>query len=79
MRNSEVVRSWYNGNTARSGHLRTDGRNLWSYNLLIGTVKNGNRCVFNYTSGGGSFVSVTTSRHVGMAARFGNVVSPSER
>jgi hypothetical protein len=76
MKNVEVARCWYNGITARAGHLRTDGINLWSYNLLIATVKNGNRVVYDYTTRGGHFYSVTTSKHVGMAARFGNVVSP---
>lgn len=76
MRNSEVARSWYNGIPAKAAHLRTDGINLWSYGLLIATVKSCNRVVYDYTSRGGHFHSVTTSKHVGMAARFGTVVSP---
>ena len=76
MRNSEVARSWWNGRKASSKHLKTDGINLWSYNLLIATIKNGNRVVFDYTSRGGHFYSVTTSKHVGLAARHGNLVAP---
>lgn len=76
MRNSEVARSWWNSRKASSKHLKTDGINLWSYNLLIATIKNGNRVVFDYTSRGGHFYSVTTSKHVGLAARHANIVAP---
>jgi hypothetical protein len=75
MRNSEVARSWWNGRKASSKHLKTDGINLWSYNLLIATVKNGERVVYDYRSSG-TFYSVTTSKHVGLAARHGNVIAP---
>ena len=76
MTNREVAAAWWNGRKASAKHLRTDGRNLWSYNLLIATVKNGNRVVFDYTSRSGHFYSVTTSKHVGLAARHGNLVAP---
>lgn len=76
MKNSEVAKAWYNGRSASTKHMKTDGINLWSYNLIIATVKNGNRVVFDYTSRGGHFYSVTTSKHVGLAARYGNVVTP---
>lgn len=76
MKNREVAAAWYNGRSASTKHLRTDGISLWSYNLIIATVKNGNRVVFDYTSRGGHFYSVTTSKHVGLAARYGNVVTP---
>ena len=76
MKNSEIARSWWNGRSASAKHFRTDGVNLWSYNLLIGTIKNGNRVVFDYTARGGHFYSVTTSKHVGLAGRYGNIIAP---
>ena len=76
MKNIDVVKAWVRGDYAKSGHMKTDSYNLWSYNLLIGTVKNGRRVVFDYTSRGGHFYSVTTSKHVGLAARHANLVAP---
>ena len=76
MKNREVAAAWWNGRTASTKHLRTDGRTLWSYNLMIATVENGNRVVYDYTSKGGNFQSVTTSKHVGLAARYGNLIAP---
>ena len=76
MKNREVASAWWNGRSASTKHLRTDGRTLWSYNLMIATVENGNRVVYDYTSKGGNFQSVTTSKHVGLAARYGNLIAP---
>lgn len=70
MRNDEVVAAWWWGREARSGHLRTDGRNLWSYGDLIGKVTDEGRVVLDYTaSGEKGFISRTTSRHVNLAKR----------
>jgi hypothetical protein len=76
MKNREVASAWWNGRSATTKHLKTDGRSLWSYNLMIATVKDGNRVVYDYTSKGGNFQSVTTSKHVGLAARHGNLIAP---
>ncbi len=76
MKNVEIAKSWSCGRSASNKHMRTDGVSLWSYNLIIATVRNGERVVFDYTSRGGHFYSVTTSKHVGLAARYGNVVTP---
>lgn len=76
MRNSEVIKAWINGTYAQSEHLKTDSYNLWSYKLLIGTRENRVPVVFDYTAGGGAFVSATTSKHVGLARRAAGQVRP---
>lgn len=75
MTNAEVVKAWWWGREAKSGHLSTDGQSLWSYNLKIGGMKEGEKVAYNFRSSG-SFVSVTTSKHVGLAARWAKVVTP---
>ena len=67
MRNSQVIKAWENGHRGESwtGSLSTDGVSLYSYALLIAR----GREVFDYTSGGLGFISMTTSHHVGMAKR----------
>jgi len=68
MKNKLVIDSWTRGVAASShtGALRTDGVNLYSYNLRIGyRAKTGATILGDYTSPGGQFYSVTTSCHVG--------------
>ena len=70
MKNELVINSWTRGVAASShnGALRTDGVNLYSYNLRIGyRAKTGATILGDYTSPGGSFRSMTTSSHVGKA------------
>ena len=73
MKNSDVVKAWWWGREAKSGHLSTDGQSLYSYNLKIGGMKEGEKVAYNFRSSG-KFVSVTTSKHVGLAARHAKVV-----
>mgnify|MGYP003133030860 CR=1 FL=1 len=61
--NSQVIKAWTLGHKAEAKNLSTDGVNLYSYALLIAK----GREVIDYTAGGIGFVSMTTSRHVGMA------------
>lgn len=69
MRNAQVAENWGRNNPAVAGNLRTDGENLWSYNLLIGyTTPKGRKVVIDYTARG-VYCSQTTSCHVGLAAR----------
>lgn len=71
MRNIDVVRSWARGDKAATANLHTDGRILWSYNLVIGETTDAGKVSYCYTSGGSfGFVSQTTSKHVGLARRF---------
>ena len=68
MRNEEVIDAWTRGVKADShtGALRSDGVNLYSYNLRIGyRSRSGSTVVGNFTSPGGDFRSMTTSQHVG--------------
>ena len=67
-RNELVIDAWIDGIAADShtGALRSDGVNLYSYNLRIGyRAKSGTTVVGDFTSPGGDFRSVTTSCHVG--------------
>lgn len=78
MTNENVIRAWINGRRASAKNLSTDGSNLYSYNLLIGT--GAGSVVLNHTSGGGSYHSQTTSCHVGLAKRLATsskVVTPN--
>jgi len=83
--NHSVVSSWVNNSSARnhSNTFRTDGKSLWSYNLLIGYTTFTERLypvkeALDYTAGTGNFRSQTTSCHVGRAkAMADRVVQPS--
>ena len=67
--NKEVIRAFVIGHRAAAGNLHTDGRSLWSYNLKIAQHTPEGVVVGDFTSPGGGFHSVTTSKHVGMAKR----------
>ncbi len=68
MKNLDVAKSWVRGQSAAVKHLHTDGTSLWSYNLLIAKRDPYGMQVFDYTASG-QFVSMTTSKHVGLALR----------
>ncbi len=66
--NKEVAANWIKGEPAESGHMNTNGRKLFSYNLLIGETIKGERIVHDYRSGTAlGFISKTTSQHVSLA------------
>ena len=69
IKNDAVARAWAENQAGDSKNLHTDGKDLYSYNLLIGyTTSDGKKIVRNYRSGGEwGHVSHTTSRHVTMA------------
>jgi hypothetical protein len=67
MTNQSVIKSWVSGRAAGGGNLFTNGKELYSYALLIGTGSGAT--IFDHTSGGGSYYSQTTSCHVGLAKR----------
>ena len=75
--NRNVARSWSVSREAQShnGQLSTDGRNLYSYNQLIGiTLDDGTKVALEYRSTkGGHYISQTTSTHVGYAAYEANL------
>jgi len=74
--NRGVARAWSEGRSAEShtGSLSTDGRRLYSYALCIGiTVSGGYKIVADHRAKGAHhFVSATTSKHVTLAARYGD-------
>ena len=67
--NQQVIKNFLNQKPAKAGALTTDGRNLYSYGLIIGKWYGGKPFVFDYTTTGGAFYSMTTSQHVGLAKR----------
>ena len=67
--NQEVINAFLNQRPAKAGRLTTDGVNLYSYALVIGKWFGGKPFVFDYTTTGGAFQSMTTSQHVGLAKR----------
>lgn len=67
--NQEVINAFLNQRPAQAGRLTTDGVNLYSYSLIIGKWFGGKPFVFDYTTTGGAFQSMTTSQHVGLAKR----------
>jgi hypothetical protein len=77
MKNKDVVAAWKNGRALSCPNFSTDGENLYSYRLKIGITEDGGKYVYDYRSGG-MFVSVTTSRHVGMAAVVATLLPPSD-
>ena len=66
--NENVAINWYR-NTASTnygGSMSTNGKDLYSYNLLIGfTTQQGVKILLDYTAGAGHFQSMTTStKHI---------------
>lgn len=71
MRNANVAQFWSEGRAAASGNMSTDGVSIWSYAMLIGEVVNGERVVYRRSR------SVTTTKHISLAARYADkVITP---
>jgi hypothetical protein len=70
IRSREVLTAWVKGCPWAVENLSTDGWNLYSYDLKIGTYKDGLNVVYDYTAPGGKFISMTTSAHVNAAKRW---------
>lgn len=68
MNNLSVARAWMRGDNAKAKNFSTDGESLWSYNLLIAKRNPYGIQVYDYTASG-HFISMTTSKHVGIALR----------
>ena len=82
MRNDQVVTNWKRSQSGVNGtkSFRTDGNDLYSYNLLIGfTTKCNKKVLLDYTAKSGYFMSMTTSgKHISPAAGVADVImSPS--
>ena len=80
--NENVALNWYR-NTASTNHgdtMSTNGRDLYSYNLLIGfTTQQGVKILLDYTARAGHFRSMTTStKHISQARYVAHeVMNPS--
>jgi hypothetical protein len=74
--NHNVVWNWMNGNPFKSLRMRTDGRELYSYNLCIGHTdpKTDDKVVRDWTASGIGFCSITTSQHVNQAKYYADKV-----
>ena len=69
--NEYVCYCWGIGKPMQTKNLITDGRLLCSYDLTIATTEiDGTKTLYDYTSMGMGFYSMTTSRHVNQAKRF---------
>ena len=78
MRNDEVIEAWIAGKSGQSGSMSTDGKNLFSYRLLIG--EGSGSVIYNHTASGGSYYSQTTSTHVNLTkglATSAKIINPS--
>ena len=72
MAQSKVAECWAKGIPAKSwtGNMWTNGLCLYSYSLCIGTTdRNGKKIVFSYLSLTDTWVSPSTSKHVGLAKK----------
>lgn len=74
--NNEVPSYWVQNAPAHSNNKQftTDGQNLYSYNLLIGTTIDGQKILFDYTASAGHMVSQTTSCHVSIGRRYAHQI-----
>ena len=72
--NREVARAWAEGReaTSHTGAFHTDGDRLYSYALLIGCTGGNGRVLTDYRAP--NFVSATTSKHVGLGARYADII-----
>lgn len=69
--------AWKNGKRATAAAFSTDGNVICSYQLVIGIKDKGKLIVFNFSGRGGKSISVTTSKHVGLAMKVADeVISP---
>lgn len=72
-KNRQVAEAWARSEASRSGSMFTNGRDIFSYNLLIGyTEDDGTKVALDYTAPG-HFVSQTTSTHVGLTRQVADV------
>tara|TARA_B100000900_G_C20377389_1_gene633010 strand:+ start:504 stop:755 length:252 start_codon:yes stop_codon:yes gene_type:complete len=78
-KNRSVIDNWKNGEPAMNhrGSFSTDGKKLWSYELMIGDTctETNAKVVRDYTaSGRWGFQTQTTSCHVGLARVVADVI-----
>lgn len=72
MKNNLIPRFWHSNTPAKNSNktYSTDGSTLYSYDLPVGiTTYDGIKVLYDYTSTG-TFISTTTSTHVGLAESY---------
>jgi len=77
-KNADVVAAWTRGATANTAHLSTNGHDLYSYALRIGTTPPNGRKIVGQFDASNEFHSMTTSHHVGIARRVADAVVEPE-
>lgn len=77
-KNADVVAAWTRGATANTAHLSTDGHDLHSYALRIGTTTPKGRKIVGQFDASNEYHSMTTSHHVGIARRVADAVVEPE-
>jgi len=75
--NAGVVKAWLDGNVARSGTMHTDGTDVYSHGLKIGTTRDGVKMVYDYRAK--NTISMTTSNRVPLLAAGGVVYVKPEQ
>ena len=82
MKNKEISFAWKRNITAKNYNntFHTDGFDLYSYGLLIGTTSSdGQKILYDYTAATNNFISRTTTTHVNLAAVYMDVrLNPGE-
>lgn len=75
-KNKDIPEAWKNNVPARTANFWTDGKNAWSYELLVGyTDKEGNKIVYAYW--GKNSRSATTSKHCSLLRKVANWAIPA--
>lgn len=68
MKSEKVAEMWKHNMPGRANNMFTDGFDIFSYGLKIGyTTGQNQKVAIDYTTIGGAFQSMTTSKHVGYA------------
>lgn len=62
--NITVINRWFEGRRGTSHNMRSDGNDIWSYDLKIGQTRKGKKEIFNYTWATGITTTSSTSSHI---------------
>ena len=79
--NGNIAYYWRKNQAATNGRqcYTTDGKDLYSYALKIGTTnEQGEKVLFNYTANGIKYYSQTTSCHVGKSRHYADWIQVNE-
>ncbi len=81
MKSRNVAEAWRHNQPARANNMFTDGFDIFSYGLKVGyTNDQSQKVAFDYTTTGGAFRSMTTSKHVGYVKQYADkVIKPEKR